>query len=131
MLNGPRAAIAFIRHSTFNIQHSKIMRFLSIVPEFFADLRRQKLRSTLTILGITWGTVAVVTLLAFGVGLATQMKKNARGIGDQVVILSGGTTTKSFAGFPEGRRIHLVEEDVGLLRREIPDILRMSPEYGK
>src|SRR3712207_5741571 len=98
------------------------MRLLSLLAEFFSDLRRQKLRSALTILGITWGTVAVVTLLAFGVGLAAQMKKNARGIGDQVVILSGGTTTKTFAGFPEGRRVRLVEEDARILLREVPEI---------
>jgi putative ABC transport system permease protein len=107
------------------------MRLLSVFRDFLADLRRQKLRSALTILGITWGTVAVVVLLAFGVGLSAQMQKNARGIGDQVVILSGGLTSKPFAGFSEGRRIRLVEEDVSLLRREVPDIGLISPEYGR
>ena len=103
---------------------------ISIVREFVTDLRRQKLRTTLTILGITWGTVAVVVLLAFGSGLATQMKRNARGIGEAVVILTPGTTTKSFQGFPEGRRIVLDEGDVSALRSEVDGILRISPEYG-
>src|SRR5690606_23192435 len=98
---------------------------------FVSDLRRQKLRSALTILGITWGTVAVVVLRAFGVGLAAQMQRNARGIGERVVILSGGTTTISHAGFPEGRRIRLVEDDVHLLRSEVAGISLMSPEYGR
>lgn len=98
--------------------------------EFLTDLRRQKLRSALTILGITWGTVAVVVLLAFGSGLATQMKRNARGIGENVVILTPGTTTKSFQGFPEGRRIRLDETDVTALRAEVSEIARISPEYG-
>jgi putative ABC transport system permease protein len=106
-------------------------RLPSLLREFALDLRRQKLRSALTILGITWGTVAVVVLLACGLGLAAQMRKNARGIGDGVVILSGGTTTRAFAGFSEGRRIRLVKDDLALLRREVPGIGLMSPEYGR
>lgn len=102
----------------------------SVVREFLTDLRRQKLRTALTILGITWGTVAVVVLLAFGSGLAQQMKRNARGIGESVVILTPGTTTKPYQGFPKGRRIRLNESDVVALRSEVAGILRISPEYG-
>jgi putative ABC transport system permease protein len=102
-----------------------------LVREFVEDLRRQKLRSTLTILGITWGTVAVVVLLAFGSGLATQMKRNARGIGESVVILTPGTTTMAYQGFPEGRRMWLDEGDVAAIRGEVPGIQRISPEYGE
>ena len=51
------------------------MRLLTTLSQFFQDLRSQKLRTALTILGITWGTVAVVVLLAFGVGLEKQSKK--------------------------------------------------------
>lgn len=103
---------------------------ISVVREFLSDLQRQKMRTVLTILGITWGTVAVVVLLAFGSGLAKQMKTNARGIGENVVILSPGVTTKSYQGFPEGRATRLREADVDALRNEVPDILRISPEYG-
>lgn len=103
----------------------------SVLAELGGDLRRQKLRSALTILGIAWGTVAVVVLLAFGAGLEQQMKTNARGIGDDVVIVFGGRTTKSFQGFPEGRRLRLEERDVDILRREIGSIERISPEYGR
>lgn len=102
----------------------------SVVREFLTDLQRQKVRTTLTILGITWGTVAVVVLLAFGTGLATQMKRNARGIGESVVILTPGITTRPHQGFPEGRRIRLDEGDVAALRAEVPGIRRISPEYG-
>jgi putative ABC transport system permease protein len=107
------------------------MSSLSIAREFLADLKRQKLRSALTILGITWGTVAVVVLLAFGTGLAVQMTKNARGIGENVVILTPGRTTISYEGFPKGRGITLEEQDVAALRQEVSSIARLSPEYGR
>jgi putative ABC transport system permease protein len=102
-----------------------------MILDFLGDLRRQKLRSTLTILGIAWGTVAVVVLLAFGTGLQTQMQKNAKGIGENVVILFPGRTTKAFEGFPEGRRIRLEERDVTILRHEVRAIESISPEYGR
>jgi len=106
------------------------MRLLTILKQFLEDLRAQRLRTTLTILGITWGTVAVVVLLAFGVGLERQMKTNAKGIGDGIVIVFPGRTMKAYQGFGEGRPIRPVEEDIELIRREIPEIGQISPEYG-
>ena len=97
--------------------------------EFVADLRTQKLRTSLTVLGIAWGTVAVVVLLAFGVGLERQTKKRFHGLGDRIVILFGGRTTKPFAGFGDGRSIRLRAEDVPMLAREVQEIDQISPEF--
>ena len=105
------------------------MRLFTSLAQFFQDLRSQKLRTALTILGITWGTVAVVVLLAFGVGLEKQSRKNMHGMGDGIVVVFGGRTTMPFEGFPDGRRIPLREEDVPILASEIPDIHQISPEY--
>jgi len=105
------------------------MQLLTSLAQLFGDLRAQKLRTTLTILGITWGTIAIVVLLAFGAGMERQLKKNARGLGDGIVIVFPGRTTKAFAGFGEGRAIRLREDDVALLQREIPEIEAISPEY--
>jgi putative ABC transport system permease protein len=102
---------------------------IEIAGQFWADLKNQRMRTVLTVLGITWGTVAVVVLLAFGVGLQNQMQKNARGIGDNLVILFPGTTTQPFQGFTQGRPIRLQESDAALLQREIPEIRDISPEY--
>ena len=97
--------------------------------EFFADLKAQKLRTALTVLGIAWGTVAVVVLLAFGVGLERQTKKRFHGLGDRIVILWGGRTTKPHAGFGDGRPIRLQPEDVPTLTHEVDEIDQISPEF--
>lgn len=107
------------------------MRLFTAARGFFQDMRAQRLRTTLTILGITWGTVAVVVLLAFGVGFENQTRKRSVALGDGIVIMFGGRTTKAFAGFPEGRVIQYVEDDAALLAREIPDITQISPEYSE
>lgn len=106
------------------------MRLATIFHQLLDDLRRQRLRTTLTVLGITWGTTAVVALLAFGVGLERQMTINARGLGDGLVIMSGGRTTMPFRGFPERRPIRLAESDADLIAREVPGLAIVTPEYG-
>jgi putative ABC transport system permease protein len=106
------------------------VRLTSVLREFTADLRSQRLRTTLTVLGIAWGTIAVVVLLAFGVGLERQTLKRFHGLGDRIVLLFGNRTTVSYAGFPEGRYIRLQESDGDLLLREIPEIATLSPEYS-
>ncbi len=106
------------------------MRLGSLLAQLVDDLRRQRLRTALTVLGITWGTTAVITLLAFGTGFQRQMVVNARGMGDGIVLVRGNRTTLPFRGFPERRRIRLVEEDAQLLAREVPEIDLITPEYG-
>jgi putative ABC transport system permease protein len=106
------------------------MSLAMLFRQLLDDLRRQRLRTFLTILGITWGTTAVVALLAFGVGLERQMTVNARGMGDGIVLISGGQTTLPFRGFPERRPIRLEEADAELLAREVPLIELITPEYG-
>ena len=106
------------------------MSFATTFREFAADLRTQRLRTTLTVLGIAWGTIAVVVLLAFGVGLERQTIKRFHGLGDRIAILFGGRTTVSFAGFPEGRYIQLRESDGDLILREITEVVALSPEYS-
>ena len=75
----------------------------TIVSEFARDLRAQKLRTFLTVFGIVWGTVAIVVLLAFGMGFKRQMAINMHGIGESIAIMFPGQTTKAYAGFGIGR----------------------------
>lgn len=105
------------------------MRLFVTIGQFLQDLNAQRLRTTLTILGITWGTVAVIVLLAFGVGLERQTRKNMHGMGDGIVVVFPGRTALPFAGFPDGRGIRFGEDVVGLIDREIPEIEAVSPEY--
>ncbi|WP_419856696.1 ABC transporter permease [Candidatus Palauibacter irciniicola] len=106
------------------------MRLLDAGRQLWADLSAQRVRTALTVLGITWGTVAVVVLLAFSVGLERQTIKRFHGLGDRIVILFGGRTTMPHAGFREGRSIRLRETDAEVLARRIPDIAMISPEYS-
>ncbi len=105
------------------------MRLFDAATQLWEDLSAQRLRTVLTVLGITWGTVAVVVLLAFSVGLERQTMKRFHGLGDRIVVLFGGRTTMAHEGFRSGRSIRLRESDAELLAQEIPDITMISPEF--
>ena len=104
---------------------------ISTLSEFLRDLRAQKLRTTMTIFGIVWGTVAIVVLLAFGMGFKKQLSANMHGIGESIAIMFPGQTTKPFEGFGIGRGISLIEDDARLIATQVPDISRISPEYAQ
>jgi putative ABC transport system permease protein len=103
--------------------------WIELIKEFIFDLKTQRMRAFLTILAITWGTIAVVLLLAFGQGLGHQIEVGLLNAGDKILILYGGETGKQFEGMPKGRRIRLVEEDAAMLQSAIPMIAAISPQY--
>ncbi|MEM8712056.1 MAG: ABC transporter permease [Planctomycetota bacterium] len=85
-------------------------------------------RSVTTLLGVAWGTFATVALLSFSAGLEEEMADRAHGLGEGILILWPGETARSFAGFPEGRRIRLSHDDVQLLRQSVMGEGALSPE---
>lgn len=105
--------------------------YLELLKDFLQDLKAHRTRALLTLLAITWGTVAVVLLLAFGEGLGNQMMNGLLNAGDRILIVYGGETGKTYEGLPKGRRIRLTEEDVGLLDRIVQGIDMISPQYRK
>ncbi len=105
--------------------------FYILLQGFIGDLKAQRTRAFLTFFAVTWGTLAVVLLLAFGEGLKRTIRDGLLGAGERIFMVYGGETSKSFAGLGQGRRIRLVEEDLDLLRDAIPDVDRGSISYGR
>ncbi len=106
-------------------------KFLTIVTEFVLDLKAQKLRAFLTMFGIVWGTVAIIVLIAFGVGFKRQMSVNMHGLGETISIMFPGRTTKAYQGFGTGRPVSFIEEDTKLLASQVSNIGAISPEYSR
>jgi putative ABC transport system permease protein len=103
----------------------------NLFGEFFADLNRQKLRSSLTLIAIAWGTLSVIILLAFGRGLGNGLLNGMLGAGNQVMIVYGGQTGMNYEGLPMGRPIRYTEEDVEQIAKIVPGIEYSSPTYGR
>jgi putative ABC transport system permease protein len=105
--------------------------FFELLKEFWSDLKTHRTRATLTLLAITWGTIAVVFLLSFGEGLGNQMMKGMMNAGNRIIIMYGGETGMTYQGLPKGRPIRFTEEDVELIKKKVPGIGLISPQYRK
>jgi putative ABC transport system permease protein len=103
----------------------------SLFQNFIGDLASQKTRAFLTMFAVCWGTVSIVLLLAFGEGLKRAVMAGSLGAGEQMFMIFGGETTRVHHGLPSGRSIRLVEEDMELIRRSIPEADLVSASYGR
>jgi len=104
---------------------------LVTLKQFLNDLRRQKLRSIMTMFGIFWGACSIVLLFAFGKGITEAQLKSFRGMGENIAIFWPGITAKNYAGLPKGRRIVPTEDDVVLIKQKAKLVSRISPEYSR
>ncbi len=106
------------------------MTSFSFLRQMLHDVRNQKMRTALTLFGITWGTVSVSLLVSFGEALQKRIVKNQRGLGENIVICWPSRTSLPYQGLGKGRRIRVTEDDIEALRREIPHAT-FSGEYGR
>jgi putative ABC transport system permease protein len=104
---------------------------LITIKQFLNDIRRQKLRTAMTIFGIFWGSCSVVLLFAFGTGLTEQQLKSQKGLGDNIAIFWPGITAKEFQGLPKGRRIRPTADDIKLIKQKSKLVKSISPEFSR
>lgn len=101
------------------------------LKEILSYLHQYKARTAMTMFGIIWGTLTVVLLLAFGVGVKKQMSKNMHGLGECIVLVWPGSTSIPYEGYGRGRRIRLNEDDIEMIRSNVKEIIRISPEFSR
>jgi putative ABC transport system permease protein len=100
-----------------------------IIRLFLRELKSQKLRMSLTIIAIIWGTLSITLLLAFGEGLKNQLDINRKGLGDGILIIWGGQTEKSYKGLPRGRQIRFRPDVIDFIREQVPEIEAAGGEF--
>jgi putative ABC transport system permease protein len=100
-----------------------------IAREAFVGLFRNRVRAGLSMIGISWGIVSVVMLLAYGNGFDAALVRGFHGaFGDGVNIVSGGQTSMQAGGERAGQRIRFRLTDVEAVG-QIPFVKQWSPEY--
>jgi putative ABC transport system permease protein len=100
-----------------------------VLTQLAQDFRAFKMRFLLVIFGVSWGTIAIVLNMAFGVGVMVQIEKGLKGLGEHIGILWPGQTSVPYKGLGIGRNIRFVPEDAELLKERIDIIKKSSPEY--
>ena len=91
-------------------------------------LRRNKLRSVLTALGIIIGVGAVIAMVGIGNGAKAQVEAQIASLGQNVILIFSGSTTSSGIRTGWGGAGTLKIEDAEAIRREVPGVIGVSEE---
>jgi putative ABC transport system permease protein len=101
---------------------------VEIGREAWAGIVRNRLRAGLATLGISWGIVSVVMLLAYGNGFRDALARGfSNAFGDGVVISWPGQTSMQAGGERAGRRVRITIDQT-LSLSELPLVKNVSPE---
>jgi len=100
-----------------------------IVKEAGYGLYHHWFRAALSMLGISWGIISVVVLLAYGNGFRSALDAGFRGaFSDGTVVSWPGQTSLQAGGERAGKRVRVTAEDVGAIG-ELPLVKNVSPEF--
>ncbi len=99
-----------------------------ILRQAWIALRRNPLRSFLTMLGIVWGIVAVAVLIAYGNGFRAVLSNAFDAFGKSAVVCWPGQTSEQAGGERAGRRVRFEKEDMDLVRAEATLVRDVSLE---
>ena len=99
------------------------------VKEALYGLYHHRFRAALSMLGISWGIVSVVVLLAYGDGFSAALDAGFRGaFSDGTVVAFPGQTSLQAGGERAGKRIRVTTDDV-LSLADLPLVKSVSPEF--
>ena len=93
-------------------------------------LARNKMRTTLTMLGIIIGVGAVICTVAIGEGAANQVQEAIRNLGDNIVFVAAGSVNQHGVHMGSQATKTLTVGDAKAIRQQIPLIPRVSPGVG-
>jgi putative ABC transport system permease protein len=90
-------------------------------------LGRHRLRAALTMLGITIGIAAVITMVSLGQGAKKVVIERLEGMGSNMLMVEAGNRTVQGVSTPFDT---LMYEDVLAVRRECPSVALASPHVN-
>jgi putative ABC transport system permease protein len=97
------------------------MRFLfdsDTWQEIYGSIRKNKVRTGITIIGVLWGIFLLVVLLGAARGLENSFKKAFGDFATNSVFIWTQSTDMPFKGFQKGRSFSLTKNDIESLKLE-------------
>src|ERR1700733_14091240 len=104
------------------------MNLNEALTEAVESLKRNRLRSGLTMLGIVWGLVTVVLLLSYGKAVSNAVMEGFLGFGNDVIMVWGGQTSMQAGGPHSGHKVPFKEGVVEAVRHFLPFLSAVSRE---
>ncbi len=104
------------------------MRLVATTIIALRALRRNKMRSVLTALGMIIGVGAVIAMVSIGNGARSQVEASIANLGQNVISVYPGTFTSGGARGGWGSNSTLTPEDAIAIQTEITGVVAVSPE---
>src|SRR5271163_4772651 len=101
------------------------MKIFSILRVSARALRRNKLRTGLTMLGMIIGVAAVIATVSLGNGAKAQVESAIAAFGENVVLIFAGSFTRGGVHSGWNNAGTLMVEDALDIQREIPGVTLM------
>ena len=94
-------------------------------------LRRNPMRSGLTMLGIIIGVAAVIAMVAIGTGAKEQVASSIAQIGQNTVMVLSGAPSRGGVRGGWGSAPTLTRQDYEAIRKEVSGVIRATPDVRK
>jgi putative ABC transport system permease protein len=104
---------------------------LEILLQTLRDIWAHKLRSALTMFGISWGIASIIFMIAIGDGFKLGYRNMMYEMGTDIVILWGGRTTHQAGGQRAGRWIQFNYGDIGAIQQDCYLVKDVTPELAR
>ncbi len=105
----------------------KLLFDIDAWSEVYAAIRKNKLRTILTMIGVAWGMFLFVLLLGLTRGMQNGFDRNLADAATNSLFVWGGTTSMPYQGFQKGRAIELKMSDVKKIEAKFPQISLIAP----
>ncbi len=103
------------------------MNILTVLRSAFRALRRNKMRSVLTMLGINIGVAAVIAMLAIGQGAEFAVEQQIGALGTNALLILPASQQVGGVRVGAGSVTTLTEEDAAAITRDCPAVALLSP----
>lgn len=95
--------------------------------EIYSSIRKNKIRTGITIVGVMWGIFLLVVLLGAAKGVENKFNSIFGDFATNSVFIWAQQTSKPFKGFQEGKRLSLKMSDLQSIRNEIEGLEFVVP----
>lgn len=95
--------------------------------EIFGSIKKNKIRTAITMIGVLWGIFIYIVLSGAAKGLDNGFERAFESISSNSLFIWGQYTSMPYNGFKARRGIQLKTSDVTALKKKVPEIEFIAP----